>query len=260
MATPALDSMSLGKAMPHFELEDVITGKKVSSVTLKEAFPKGVVIIFLCRHCPYVQHLLEGIIDIAKAFLPQGIGFVGVSANDPTDYPDDCPEGLRAMALEHEIPFPILFDETQEVARSFEASCTPDFFVFQSVSRLDRFKKSYSQGGARNENIAGPEAAGWPAQGSPEASLAGASESNQRPAVYSEKRVEKHRSDTAIDDYNSFEKILAYHGRFDGSTHKNGIAVTGEDLKQALEAVLTGASPRVCLPSLGCSIKWKKYE
>ncbi|MBM3856872.1 MAG: thioredoxin family protein [Verrucomicrobia bacterium] len=187
MPTPALDSTPLGKVMPHFELVDVVTKKKVFSATLKENFPKGVVIIFLCQHCPYVQHLLKGIVHIAEVFLPQGIGFVGISANDATDYPEDGPDKLREMAVAEKIPFPILFDETQEVARAFEASCTPDFFLFDSDLRL------------------------------------------------------------------------AYHGRFDGSTHKNGIAVTGEDLKQALEAVLQSVSPEVCLPSLGCSIKWKSH-
>ena len=172
--------------MPHFELEEVVAQKKVSSVTLKEIFPKGIVIIFLCNHCPYVKHLLEGIIDIAKTFLPQGIGFVGISANDSTDYPEDGIEGLREMVVAHEIPFPILFDETQEIAKAFTASCTPDFFIFDASSRL------------------------------------------------------------------------AYHGRFVGSTHKNGMAVTGEDLKAALEGVLQGAPPRISSFSLGCSIKWKK--
>lgn len=185
MPTPALDSMPLGKEIPHFELNDVIAQKKVSSTTLKKKFPNGIVIIFLCCHCPYVQHLLKGIIDIATTFLPQGIGFVGISSNDPTDYPDDGPEGLQEMALSHKIPFPILFDETQEVARAFEAVCTPDFFLFDSASRL------------------------------------------------------------------------TYHGRFDASTYKNGVPVTGDDLKQALESLLQGTTPEVRLPSLGCSIKWK---
>ena len=188
MSTTALDSMPLGKLMPHFELEEVVAQKKVSSATLKEIFPKGIVIIFLCNHCPYVKHLLEGIVDTAEAFLPQGIGFVGISANDPTDYPEDGIEGLREMVVAHEIPFPILFDETQEVARAFEAMCTPDFFIFDALSRL------------------------------------------------------------------------VYHGRFDGSTYKNGVPVTGEDLKQALQAVLKGGVPSCSsLPSLGCSIKWKAH-
>ncbi len=186
MATPALDSMPLGKIMPDFELEDVVTQKKVSSRDLQEKFPRGNVIVFLCQHCPYVQHLLGGIVNMAELFLQQGIGFVGISANDPIDYPDDHPEKLREMALVKKIPFPILFDSTQEVARSFEASCTPDFFVF--------------------------------------------------------------------DD----QATLFYHGRFDGSTHKNGIPATGEELKTALLAVLKKeVMLRPSLPSLGCSIKWK---
>ena len=157
-------------------------------MTLKEIFPKGIVVIFLCNHCPYVKHLLEGIVDIAEAFLPQGIGFVGISANDPTDYPEDGIEGLREMVVAHGIPFPILFDETQEVARDFEAICTPDFFIFDASSRL------------------------------------------------------------------------AYHGRFDGSTHKNGVPVTGGDLKASLEAVLQGVPPPLFPLSLGCSIKWREHN
>ncbi|MCX6957684.1 MAG: thioredoxin family protein [Verrucomicrobiae bacterium] len=186
MSTSALDSMPLGKVMPCFKLVDVVTQENFSSAAFQEKFPNGSVIIFLCNHCPYVKHLLEGISDMAEAFLPQGIGFVGISANDPTDYPYDGPEGLREMAAAHEIPFPILFDETQEVARAFEVICTPDFFVFDADTKL------------------------------------------------------------------------FYHGRFDGSTHKNGIPMTGEDLKEALEAVLKGGVPSCSsLPSLGCSIKWK---
>ena len=186
MPTPGLDTMPLGKAMPAFSLLDVMTGKKVSSEEMKKNFPHGNVIIFLCRHCPYVQHLLKGIIMMAETFLPQGIGFVGISANDPADYPEDSPNKLAEMAAENRIPFPILFDEAQSVANDFEAICTPDFFVFDAHSKL------------------------------------------------------------------------FYHGRFDGSTHKNGIPVTGEDLKAALEALLKrDVKSLSSLPSLGCSIKWK---
>lgn len=186
MPTPALDSMPLGKVMPHFELLDLVSGEKVSSISLQEKFPNGSVVVFLCRHCPYVQHLFQGIIDIAEVFLSQGIGFIGISANDPSDYPEDGPEKLREMAINKKIPFPICFDETQEVAYAFQASCTPDFFVFDQNAEL------------------------------------------------------------------------FYHGRFDGSTHKNQIPVTGEDLKAALEGVLKrDVKPLASLPSLGCSIKWK---
>ena len=174
--------------MPRFELKEVVAQEKISSAVLQEKFPNGLVVIFLCNHCPYVKHLLEGIVDVAEAFLPQGIGFVGISANDPLDYPEDGLEGLREMVVAHGIPFPILFDETQEVARAFEAVCTPDFFVFDAGAKL------------------------------------------------------------------------FYHGRFDGSTHKNGIAVTGDDLKMALEALLNGKIiSQPALLSLGCSIKWKSH-
>jgi peroxiredoxin len=188
MATTALDSMPLGQEIPYFELEEVVTQKKISSAILQKTFQKGIVVIFLCRHCPYVKHLLKGIINIAEIFLPQGIGFVGISSNDPTDYPEDNPEGLREMVLANGIPFPILFDETQEVAVAFTASCTPDFFIFDALSQL------------------------------------------------------------------------VYHGRFDGSTPKNGVAVTGEDLKQALQQLLQGIPLCSASPSIGCSIKWKEHH
>jgi len=187
MATIAPDSMPLGTVAPIVELPDVVTGRKIILAEMANFFPQGILVIFLCRHCPYVQHISKEIKRLAGIFMPQGIAFLGISANDPTDYPEDAPSGLREMALEQELPFPLVFDETQEVAKAFTAFCTPDFFLFDHTLRL------------------------------------------------------------------------AYHGRLDASSPKNGIPLTGEDLCSALEKVSHGEAVfEPFFPSLGCSIKWKE--
>jgi hypothetical protein len=124
--------------------------------------------------------------ELALEFFPEGISTVGISANDPVAYPDDAPEKLREMVLETDLPFPVLFDATQETARAYTAACTPDFFLFDADRRL------------------------------------------------------------------------AYRGRLDESSPKNGKTLTGHDLHAALEAVAGGKSPSAPWPpALGCSIKWK---
>lgn len=136
MPTIANDLMPIGYLLPSFALPDVVRGGgPVVSHDIaygKQAF----VVMFICRHCPYVARLLEEIVHVAVDYLPRGAAFVAISSNDSKKYPEDAPEMLRRMAIEHAIPFPLLFDQSQEVAKAFSAVCTPDFFLFDSCNRL----------------------------------------------------------------------------------------------------------------------------
>ena len=91
---------------------------------------QAVVVIFMCNHCPYVVHIIEGLVRCANDYMDQGIAFVAINANDVTQYPDDSPEKMTAFAHQHSIPFPYCFDETQVVAKAYQAACTPDLYVF----------------------------------------------------------------------------------------------------------------------------------
>mgnify|MGYP001399170098 FL=1 len=147
---------------------------------------QAVVVIFMCNHCPYVVHIIEGLVRCANDYMDQGIAFVAINANDVMQYPDDSPEKMTVFAQQYGIPFPYCFDEAQAVAKAYQAACTPDLFVFD----------------------------------------------------------ERHQ--------------CVYRGRFDNSTPGNGQPVTGVDLRQALDRVLSGQPYlEVQLPSMGCNIKWR---
>jgi len=178
------DLLPAGASAPDFTLTDVVTGNQRSLRDL--AGPKGTLIVFLCAHCPYVVHVREKLAALSEEYFPLGISTVGISANDAGAYPDDAPDKLRAMAEECALPFPVLYDESQETARAYTAACTPDFFLFDADLRL------------------------------------------------------------------------AYRGRLDSSSPRNGQPLTGEDLEKALAAVAEGAPvPEPWPPAMGCSIKWK---
>ena len=179
------DSLPTGSPAPSFLLPDVSTGAHRGLDDL--AGPKGTLVVFLCAHCPYVLHILPKLTELAFGFFLQGISTVGISSNDPIAYPEDAPTKLREMVGEMDLPFPVLYDETQEVAHAYTAVCTPDFFLFDGKRRL------------------------------------------------------------------------VYRGRLDASSPRNGVAITGEDLARALEAVASGVPVAIPWPpALGCSIKWRK--
>ena len=119
MALTESSSLGPGFAMPDFFLPDVSRGESVSAPAV--AGEKGTVVIFLCRHCPYVVHVLPGLIDLAKNYMARGVGFVGISSNNVATHPEDSPARLADMVKERGIPFPILYDATQETARAFHA-------------------------------------------------------------------------------------------------------------------------------------------
>ncbi|AMP89764.1 thioredoxin family protein [Legionella pneumophila] len=130
MARTLSNMLPLGTVAPHFELVDVISGSKVK---LRET-PRYVatVIMFICNHCPFVKHINKELTRLANDYIPKGIRFLAINSNDIEGYPDDSPENMILTAKAHQYPFPYLYDETQEVAKAYNAACTPDFFVFDS--------------------------------------------------------------------------------------------------------------------------------
>ncbi|MDD5657923.1 MAG: thioredoxin family protein [Elusimicrobia bacterium] len=126
--------LPLGTQAPDFDLPDVTTGKRLSLRSFSGS--QALVVMFICRHCPYVQNVRGELARLAKDYSGRGAGFVGISSNDPSEYPEDAPDQLKAFAGENGFPFPLLFDESQETAKVYTASCTPDFFLFDAQRRL----------------------------------------------------------------------------------------------------------------------------
>jgi peroxiredoxin len=124
----------LGSKAPNFSLPEVETGREVSVADFADA--PVLVVMFLCRHCPYVKHVQEELASLARSYSERGVAFVGVSSNDATAYPDDAPESLAEQKRQVGFDFPYLFDDSQEVARAYQAACTPDFFVYDADRAL----------------------------------------------------------------------------------------------------------------------------
>ncbi len=175
--------MTLGTKAPDFELVNVENGQKESLLAAKKA--KGLVVMFICRHCPYVKYIEKEIAQFGRDYADKEIGVVAVSSNDAANYPDDAPEQLKQMARELSFSFPYLYDESQAAAKAYRAACTPDFFIFDGTLKL------------------------------------------------------------------------VYRGQFDDSRPKNGLPVTGKDLRAAADTLLAGnVISGEQKPSLGCNIKW----
>lgn len=176
--------LNVGDQGPDFSLLEPATGKTVS---LKEAtLEHGILISFMCNHCPFVQWLAEELKTLGTDLPKKGVGMVGISSTDARSYPDDSPEEMKLAAKSIYSTFPYLYDETQEVAKAYGASCTPDFFL------LDKDGKVY------------------------------------------------------------------YRGQLDSSRPGRPAAISGSDVRQAVELMITGQNPpEVQKRSLGCSIKWK---
>ena len=184
MALTPSNMMPLGTRAPGFSLGCAVSGKEYTLDDLKS--DKATVIMFICNHCPYVKHLQKGIVELANDYISGGVSFIAINSNDVEKYPEDSPENMKKVAERLGYPFPYLFDETQEVARAYDAACTPDFYIFDG-------------------------------------------------------------------DLN-----CAYRGHMDASRPGNGIPVTGEHLRKALDDILAGKPvPEDQIPSIGCNIKWK---
>jgi peroxiredoxin len=181
----AVDStmLALGTPAPDFTLPDPSTGRNVS----RDDFPAApaFLVMFLSNHCPYVKHVQKELARLVKEYQDRGLAAVGISANDVGSHPQDGPEMMAREAATVGYSFPYLYDGTQDVARSYHAACTPDFFLFDK------------------------------------------------------------------------ERRLVYRGQMDGSRPGNAVPLTGSDLRQALDAVLSGAPVSAeQKPSRGCGIKW----
>jgi peroxiredoxin len=184
MALTPSNPFETGKTAPDFSLVNTIDTSIQSLNNLKGT--KGTVIVFICNHCPFVLHINDELVKLANDYLSKGIAFIAISSNDVENYPQDAPNEMREVAKKLKYPFPYLYDESQDVAKAYDAACTPDFYVF-------------------NEEL----------------------------------------------------KAI-YHGQLDNSRPENGIPVTGEDLRKALDNLLNNLPPLTNQkPSMGCSIKWK---
>lgn len=174
----------LGTIAPEFNLRDTTSNEWFSFANLKGE--KGTLVLFICNHCPYVHHALEEILMIANDYRVQGIGIIAISSNDVTMFPEDAPEIMTEFAFENNFEFPYLYDENQEVAKAYDAACTPDFFLFDSQNKL------------------------------------------------------------------------VYRGQLDDSRPGNGIPLSGNDLRGAIDSVIYNRIINTNQkPSIGCSIKWK---
>ena len=185
MANTPSNMLPLGTLAPNFKLLDTTSDQQKSLQDLKGS--RGTVIMFICNHCPFVKHLNAEIVKTASEYQTKDISFIAISSNDVENYPQDAPHLMKLISKEQKYTFPYLYDESQVVAKAYDAACTPDFYLFDADLKL------------------------------------------------------------------------VYRGQFDDSRPGNGIPVTGEDLRTAMDALLSGSEISAKQkPSMGCNIKWKK--
>lgn len=184
MARTPSNMLPLGTIAPDFNLLNPKSGYFESLNNLKSE--KATVIMFICNHCPFVIHILNGIKQFSDDYLPKGITIIAINSNDILHYPQDSPEKMVDLQNDYQLHFPYLFDETQQTAKDYDAACTPDIYLFDS------------------------------------------------------------------------EMKLVYRGQFDGARPENGIPISGIDLRNAVDNLLSGKEiSNEQIPSIGCNIKWK---
>lgn len=184
MAQTPSNMMPLGTQAPEFTLPDTVSGKNLSLRELKGE--NATLIMFICNHCPFVKHIEEELVKLGQEYPSKGVGLVAISANDVENYPQDSPEKMKQLAETLGYRFPYLYDESQAVAKKYDAACTPDFYIF-------------------NEKLE-----------------------------------------------------CVYRGQLDDSRPGNNIPVTGSDLRNALNSMLSSEQiSQNQKPSVGCNIKWK---
>ncbi|MGV6831671.1 MAG: thioredoxin family protein, partial [bacterium] len=184
MARTPSNMLPLGTKAPDFSLFDTVSQETLALDELKGS--NGTVIMFICNHCPFVIHVNEIIVEIANAYREKGVGFIAISSNDVENYPQDSPEKMTIHAKDNNYPFAYLYDETQDIAKAYDAACTPDLYLFNA------------------------------------------------------------------------DLSLVYRGQLDDSRPGNGIEVTGNDLKHAIDCMLENKENTATQkPSIGCNIKWK---
>lgn len=184
MARTPSNMIALNTKAPRFSLPDTISNKTYSLEQLKGN--NATVIMFICNHCPFVVHVNPQLVKLANEYQQKGISFIAISSNDAENYPQDGPEKMKLHAKENNYTFPYLYDESQEVAKAYNAACTPDFYIF------------------------------------------------------------------------NHDLHLVYRGQLDDSRPENGIALTGNDIRNALNNILNNTPvSKLQKPSIGCNIKWK---
>ena len=187
MANTESTMLPLGTPAPDFALTDAVTGNLVRRDDYQGT--KAFLVMFICPHCPFVKHMDKALAKLGQDYANQPLAIVAINSNDAVAYPEDDPTGMKLQAETFGFNFPYLFDETQEVAKAYEAACTPDFFLFDADFRL------------------------------------------------------------------------VYRGQFDSSRPNSTIPVTGQDLRAAIDAVLTDQPvPAEQRASIGCNIKWNEQS
>jgi peroxiredoxin len=146
--------LPLGTEAPDFSLPDT-GGHTVSLADFADA--KALVVVFMCNHCPFVKHVIDGFVTLVKEYQAKGVAFVGINANDVDGYPEDRPENMSRFARDKGFTFPYLFDATQEAAKSYHAACTPDFFVFDKDRKLVYRGQMDDSRPGRNEPVTGAD-------------------------------------------------------------------------------------------------------
>lgn len=134
MAATLSTMMPLGTTAPEFKLPDTVSAKTLSLQELKSS--KGTLVMFICNHCKYVKHIHQQLIAISNESVSKGLAVIAISSNDVINYPEDAPERMKDQALQHNYKFPYLYDESQEIAKAYDAACTPDFFLFDGELKL----------------------------------------------------------------------------------------------------------------------------
>jgi thiol-disulfide isomerase/thioredoxin len=134
MARTPSNMLALGTKAPEFELLDTVSNETLSLEKLKGK--NGTVVMFICNHCPFVIHVNPELSKLGKEYQVKGIGFVAISSNDVVNYPQDAPDLMKEKAKAMEYSFPYLYDDTQEVAKAYDAACTPDFYLFDADLEL----------------------------------------------------------------------------------------------------------------------------
>jgi len=134
MALTESNMLPLGTEAPNFLLKDVVSGSHVSLDDLKST--KATVIMFICNHCPFVIHVNSELVRLGNKYKSEGVSFIAISSNDIESHPQDGPSYMKLVAQVLKYPFPYLFDKRQEVAKAYDAACTPDFYVFDGALKL----------------------------------------------------------------------------------------------------------------------------
>lgn len=134
MARTESTMLELGSLAPDFRLPEPLTGTERTLDELRGS--KGTLVVFICNHCPYVLHILPTFVQMARAYKGQGINVITINSNDVVNYSDDSPDKMALLATEYDFDFPYLYDESQLIAKAYQAACTPDFYLFDEDLKL----------------------------------------------------------------------------------------------------------------------------